>query len=124
MAALLLSEAQGGGVGFCLIAILLTACYGFAGRWILLHPDKFFPRSVFANRDSFAARVARVEANLVGTFMVFSGAWAMVFSLAILVHLPWIGHPAGIACGVYAAIRIRKELHQPTANADQRVQSG
>jgi hypothetical protein len=56
--------------------------------------------------------------------MVFSGAMGVIFYVALIVHVPWwIGQPVAIACGVYAAIRIRKELHQTTTNADQRAQS-
>jgi len=121
---ILMSEAQDGGFGFWLIAMLASGGWGFAGRWIVLHPDKIFPNGLFASRDSFGARVGRFESSLVGTFMAFSGATGVVFYLALIVHLPsWIGIPAAIACGIYAAIHVRKELRQHTAETDQHVQS-
>ncbi len=107
---ILLGEAHDGWIGFFLIGMLTMGCWGLAGRWIVLHPDKAFAW-LFVSRGSFAARVG----HFIGVFMAFFGAMGVIFYLALIMHLAsWIVIPAAIACGTYAAIHVRKELHQQT----------
>jgi hypothetical protein len=101
-----------GSIGFWFVAMLVSAGWGVAGRWILHNPHRIFPEGLFTEGGR-GERIARFEIKLVGTFMVFSGAAGVIFYLALLIRLPeWLGLLTTLSCGVFAAIWVLKKLRQ------------
>src|SRR5580692_658291 len=90
---------------YWLIALLVCVSLGATARWVLLHPDRFFIKGMFAEPDSLRARVGRFQA----TFFLFGGAVGLVLYATSLMRMP--DSPAVIASlivGSYLAYRLRK----------------
>ncbi len=103
-----------------LIGVLLSAVFALGGRWIQFYPERLVPKGQFVGPDTRGARLYRIQAAVLGTFMVFAGTWGAIFSLLSLlgsgsVLLAWIGHLLGMAAGIFVAARVRGEakLHPP-----------
>lgn len=96
------------------LAAILFAVFAFGGRWIQLHPERTVPKGQFVGPDTFGARFFRAQMAVLGTFMVFDGTTAVVFSLLSLltaasVRLELLAKLIGVVAGVLAAIYVRKE---------------
>ena len=114
---LIVAETQGS-VGFWLVAMLFSAGWALAGRWILRNPHKVFIEGSFA-KGGWGERIARWQINFVGIFMVSAGAAGIIFSMAVLTHLDWLAPVAAWACGIVTAILVRKKLRQERSIASK-----
>ena len=90
------------------------AAFALFGRWILLYPTKLIPSGMFSGRDSFGAKVARVQVAFVGTFAVWGGTWGAL-TMAITLVTPWeawmhfVATATGCIAGVIAAALVHRE---------------
>ncbi|MGA8867113.1 MAG: hypothetical protein WB510_09100 [Candidatus Sulfotelmatobacter sp.] len=96
------------------VAAILFAVFAFVGRWIQLHPERTVPKGQFVGPNTFGARLFRGQMAILGTFMVFGGSTAAVFSIFSLltfgsVRFEVFAKLIGVIAGVLAAIRVRKE---------------
>ena len=96
------------------IAAILFAGFSLGGRWIQLHPERIVTKGQFVGPDTRGARLFRAQMAILGTFVVFGGTTAAVFSLLSLVipasvRFEVIAELIGGVAGVFAAIRVRKE---------------
>src|SRR5580692_4732630 len=71
---------------YWLIALLVCVSLGATARWVLLHPDRFFIKRMFAEPDSLRARVGRFQA----TFFLFGGAIGTVLYATSLMRMPYL----------------------------------
>ena len=96
------------------LAPILFAVFALGGRWIQLYPERTVPKGQFIGPNTFGARFFRAQMAILGTFMVFAGTTAVVFSLLSLltsasVRLELLAKLIGVVAGVLAAIYVRKE---------------
>jgi hypothetical protein len=96
------------------VAAILFAVFALAGRWIQLHPERTVPKGQFVGPNTLGARLFRAQMAILGTFMVFGGTTASVYSLLSLltsasVRLELLAKLIGVFAGVFAAIRVRRE---------------
>lgn len=89
--------------------------FAFFGRWLQLHPEKIVPKGWFAGPNTFLARMFRVQVAFVGTFAVFGGTSGAVFGVLSAftfnsIVLGWTAQVIGLSVGIYAAIRVRKQV--------------
>ena len=97
------------------IATIFFAAFALGGRWIQLHPERTVPKGQFVGPNTRGARMFRAQMAILGTFMVFGGTTAAVFSLLSLitgasVRLELLAKLIGVVAGVLAAIRVRREV--------------
>ena len=97
-----------------IVAAILFALFALAGRWIQLHPERTVPKGQFVGPNTRGARLLRAQMAILGTFMVFGGTTAAVFSLLSLltsasVRLELMAKLIGAVAGVLAAIHVRRE---------------
>jgi hypothetical protein len=97
------------------LASILFAVFALGGRWIQLHPERTVPKGQFVGPNTLGARLFRAQMAILGTFMVFGGSTAAVFSLLSLLtsaslRLELAAKLIGVIVGVLAAIRVRREV--------------
>src|ERR1700739_97089 len=100
--------------GVPIVAAVLFAVFALGGRWIQLHPERTVPKGQFAGPNTLGARLFRAQVAILGTFMVFSGTTAAVFSLlsllsSALLRLELVVKLIGVVAGILAATRARME---------------
>jgi hypothetical protein len=96
------------------LATILFAVFAFGGRWIQLHPERTVPKGQFVGPNTLGARLFRAQIAILGTFVVFAGTTAAVFSLLSLLTTPSVrlepmAKLVGVVAGAIAAIYVRKE---------------
>jgi hypothetical protein len=69
-----------------IVAASLFALFALAGRWIQLHPERMVPKGQFVGPNTRGARFFRAQMAILGTFVVFGGTTAAVFSLLSLLR--------------------------------------
>ena len=97
-----------------IVAAILFALFALGGRWIQLHRERTVPKGQFVGPNTLGARLFRAQVAILGTFMVFGGTTAAVFSLLSLltsasVRLGLLAKLIGAVAGVLAAIYVRWE---------------
>jgi hypothetical protein len=98
-----------------LIGVPFSVAFGSFGRWLQLHPEKFAPQGSFAGPHTLWARIFRAQITFAGTFAVFAGTSGAVFALLSELTfnslvLGWVAQLVALSSGVYAAVRVRKEV--------------
>jgi len=97
-----------------ILAAILFAAFALGGRWIQLHPERTVPKGHFVGPNTLGARLFRAQIAILGTFMVFAGTTAAIFSLLSLltsasVRLELMAKLIGAVAGVLAAMHVRRE---------------
>lgn len=98
-----------------LIGVPFMVAFAFFGRWLQLHTERIVSKGCFAGPNTFLARMFRVQVAFVGTFAVFGGTWGAVFGVLSAftfnsIVLGWTAQVIGLSVGIYAAIRVRKQV--------------
>ncbi len=87
---LLMSEAQKGGIVFWLMGMLVSACWGLAGRWIFFIPTEFFLAG-YLQAETASGRRLRVSNPVFSVCLWFSLARLGLFSMSDLCCISPIG---------------------------------
>ena len=98
-----------------IVAIVFFTLFAFGGRWIQLRPERVVPKGQFTGPNSLGARLFRLQIALVGTFIVFAGTAAAVYSLISVMTfrsrpLEVISRLICVAVGAFAAIYVRRQV--------------